>query len=90
MAPGFPQEYRPFCLGHAAGTAVLRTSGTTLDWLIVSPAGDFEHDGARSGRYAHSHVRMAGRISYGDFAIALLDEIETPRHHHTHIGFEGI
>ncbi|GII34501.1 NAD(P)-dependent oxidoreductase [Planotetraspora mira] len=86
--PGFPEEYRPFCLGHAAGAAVLRTSVTALDWLIVSPAGDFDQAGARSGRYSTAGVNMASRISYSDLAIALLDEIDTPRHHRTHIGVE--
>ncbi len=87
--PGFPQEYRPFCLGHAAGTAVLRSSATSLDWLIISPAGDFDHAGAGSGRYSTSDVNMASRISHDDFAIALLDEIDAPRHHHMHVGVEG-
>ncbi|MFB7076441.1 NAD(P)-dependent oxidoreductase [Streptomyces sp. NPDC056308] len=87
--PGFPQEYRPFCLAHAAGTSVLRASVTALDWLIVSPAGDFDNAGARSGRYCVAGVNMVSRISHSDFALALLDEIEAPRHHHTHIGVEG-
>ncbi|MER6091507.1 NAD(P)-dependent oxidoreductase [Streptomyces bluensis] len=87
-APDFPQEYRPLCLAHAAGTAVLRTSDTTLDWLIVSPAGDFDQAEVRSGRYSVGGVNMASRISHNDFAIALLDEIDTPRHYRTHIGVE--
>lgn len=87
--PGFPQEYRPFRLAHAAGTSVLRASVTALDWLIVSPAGDFDNAGARSGRYSVTGVNMASCISHSDFALALLDEIDAPRHHHTHIGVEG-
>lgn len=87
--PGFPQEHRPLCLGHAAGAAVLRDSVSPLDWLIISPAGDFDHAGARSGRYSTADVDMTGRISHGDFGAALLDEIDAPRHHRTHIGVEG-
>ncbi|MFE3900827.1 NAD(P)-dependent oxidoreductase [Streptomyces sp. NPDC059153] len=87
--PGFPQEYRPFSHGHAAGTAVLRTAATALDWLVVSPAGDFDHEGTRSGRYTTAAVDAAARISYSDFAIALLDEIDAPGHHRTHLGVEG-
>lgn len=87
--PGFPQEYRPFCLAHAAGTAVLRASVTALDWLVVSPAGDFDQAGARSGGYSAADANMASRISHNDLAIALLDEIDTPRNHRTHIGFIG-
>ncbi|MGV9770691.1 NAD(P)-dependent oxidoreductase [Streptosporangium sp. NPDC003464] len=86
--PGYPQEYRGFYLGHAAGTEVLRTATTTLDWVVLSPAGDFDHGGARTGRYRQAAGDAASRISYADFAIALLDEIDTPRHHRTHLGVE--
>ena len=86
--PGYPQEYRSFYLGHAAGTDVLRAAATGLDWLVVSPAGDFDHGGARTGRYRTAPADAASRISYADFAIALLDEIDAPRHHRTHLGVE--
>jgi putative NADH-flavin reductase len=86
--PDFPQEYRPFCVAHAAGAAVLRTSTTALDWLIVSPAGDFDADGTHSGRYSTAAADAASRISHHDFAIALLDEIDEPRHHRTQVGVE--
>jgi putative NADH-flavin reductase len=32
----------------------------------------------------------ASRISYPDFAVALLDWIETPVHHRVHVGVEGV
>ncbi|GAB3068970.1 NAD(P)-dependent oxidoreductase [Micromonospora schwarzwaldensis] len=77
--PGYPNEYRPFFLGHAAGLAELRHGD--LDWSYVAPAGDFDHEGTRTGRYEFAeHGDPASRISYQDFAIALLDEIEAPRH----------
>lgn len=77
--PGYPNEYRSFYLGHAAGLDELRASD--LDWTYVAPAGDFDHDGAPTGRYAVAeHGDPASRITYADFAIALLDEIEKPRH----------
>jgi hypothetical protein len=88
-APGYPQEYRSFFLAHAAGADVLRTETNGLDWLIVSPAGDFDHDGVRTGRYRTAAADAASRISYRDFAVALLDEIDTPRHHRTHVGVEA-
>lgn len=78
--PGYPNQYRPFYLGHAAGLDELRTSD--LDWAYVAPAGDFDHDGPRTGRYRIAeHGDPDSRITYADFAIALLDEIETPSHH---------
>lgn len=85
-APDFPAEYRPFCLAHAAGLEVLRTEGAEVDWVYVSPVGDFDHEGGRTGRYeVHQRGDMAARISYPDFAIALLDEATAPRHHRTHL-----
>jgi uncharacterized protein len=87
--PGYPQEYRSFYLGHAAGVDVLREAATGLDWVVLSPAGDFDHDGARTGRYRTAAADAASRVSYADFAVALLDEIDTPRHHRTHVGVEA-
>jgi uncharacterized protein len=84
--PGFPAEARPFCLAHAAGLEFLRRDGGTLDWVYVSPAGDFDHEGERTGRYdRREHGDLAARISYADFALVLLDEAETPRHHRSHL-----
>ncbi|WP_424531616.1 NAD(P)-dependent oxidoreductase [Sphaerisporangium viridialbum] len=84
--PGFPAEFRPFCLAHAAGLDALRVEGGTLDWVYVSPAGDFDHEGERTGHYGiREHGDTAARISYADFALALLDEAETPRHHRGHL-----
>jgi putative NADH-flavin reductase len=85
-APGFPAEFRPFCLAHAAGLEVFRAEGGALDWVYVSPAGDFAHEGERTGRYGvRAHGDAAARISYADFALVLLDEAETPRHHRSHL-----
>ncbi|MBB2744142.1 UNVERIFIED_ORG: hypothetical protein FHR35_003978 [Microbispora rosea subsp. rosea] len=78
--PGYPNEYRDFSLGHAAGLDELRTCD--LDWAYVAPAGDFDHGGTPTGRYLLAdHGDMTSRITYADFAIALLDEVEAPRHH---------
>ncbi|WP_067142852.1 NAD(P)-dependent oxidoreductase [Microtetraspora malaysiensis] len=86
--PGYPQEYRDFCLGHGAGTDALRSADTPVDWLVISPSGDFDHGGGRTGRYRIAPADMDSRISYADFAIALLDEIDTPTHSRTHLGVE--
>ncbi|WBB60199.1 NAD(P)H-binding protein [Streptomyces sp. WMMC500] len=86
-APGFPAEFRPFCEAHAAGLETLRAAPPELDWLYVSPAGDFDHGAGRTDRgYRVSpHGDPAARISYPDFAVALLDEAESPRHRRTHL-----
>jgi uncharacterized protein len=85
-SPGFPAEFRPFCLAHAAGLEILRVEGGALDWVYVSPAGDFDHDGERTGHYElREHGDTAALISYADFAVSLLDEVDTPRHHQRHL-----
>jgi putative NADH-flavin reductase len=65
---------------------ILLRDADDLDWVYVSPAGDFDHKAERTGRYRISdHGDLTARISYADFAVALLDEAETPRHHRTHL-----
>jgi putative NADH-flavin reductase len=78
---GYPQEWRDFYLAHAAGVAAL-----DRDWVVVSPAGDFDHGGPRFGRYRVTPADAGSRVSYADLAVALVDEIEEPRHHRVHIG----
>ncbi|MFG1798622.1 NAD(P)-dependent oxidoreductase [Micromonospora carbonacea] len=87
--PGFPPEFRSFCLGHGAGTDELRRAGDAPDWLVLSPAGDFDHTGQPAGGYRFATADGASRITYPDLALALLDEIEAPRHHRLHLGVEG-
>lgn len=52
------------------------------------PARNLDHGGDRTGRYRTAPADADSRISYADFAIALLDEIDTPKHHRTHLGVE--
>jgi putative NADH-flavin reductase len=86
---GYPQEYRAFYLGHAAGNKVLNEATSSVDWLVLSPSGDFDHGGTRTGRYRTAPGEANSRISYADFAIAVLDEIDNPEHHRTHLGVEA-
>jgi putative NADH-flavin reductase len=84
-SPGYPQEYRSFYLAHQAALDVL--AGSTLDWVSVAPAGDFNHgDPARTGAYRIAPADATSMISYADLAIALVDEAERPTHHREAIG----
>lgn len=76
----FPAEHQPFILGHGAGTDVLRSADTPIDWTIVAPSGDFDHTGAPVGRYRVTPADFDHRITYPDFARAVVDEIERPAH----------
>lgn len=83
--PGYPREYRAFFLAHQAALDILANS--TLDWVSIAPAGDFDHaDPTRTGTYRVSPADATGLVSYADLAIALVDEVDHPAHHRTAIG----
>ncbi|MEU0395297.1 NAD(P)H-binding protein [Streptomyces sp. NPDC006208] len=85
--PDYPQEWREFCTGHGAGTEALRAAAPeALDWVVLSPAGDFDHESAPSGAYVIAPAAADSRITPADFARALLDEAELPTLHRTHAG----
>ncbi|PWK82296.1 hypothetical protein C8D88_114165 [Lentzea atacamensis] len=81
-APDFHAEHRPFCLGHAAGVDVLARS--EADWLVMSPAGMF--GGTSTGTYRLGAADPADKLTYADFALAVVDEIERPTHRRTQVG----
>jgi putative NADH-flavin reductase len=81
-SPDFPDEHKPFCLGHAAGVEVLTKSDA--DWLVMSPAGMF--GGTPTGKYRLGPVNPSDELTYEDFAQAVVDELEHPTHHHTQVG----
>ena len=62
-----------------------------VKWTYISPAGDFQADGERTGEYilAGEELTLNDRgesiISYADYAIALVDEIESGNHIHERI-----
>ncbi|MGW2596450.1 NAD(P)-dependent oxidoreductase [Streptomyces klenkii] len=86
-APGYPREWREFYAGHGAGTEALRAAEPeALDWVVLSPAGDFDHEGEPSGGYALAPADADSRITPGDFARALLDEAGAPTLHRIHAG----
>lgn len=81
----FPAEFKP--LAEAQGKALdeLRKRDD-VRWTFVSPAGDFQADGERTGEYilAGEELTLNDRgesiISYADYAIAMVDEIESGNH----------
>jgi putative NADH-flavin reductase len=82
---GYPREYRSFFLSHQAALDVFAAS--SLDWVSIAPTGDFDHaDPFRKGSYRVAPADAQELISYADFAVALVDEVDHPKHHHTAIG----
>lgn len=77
----FPDMFRPLATNMGEALAELRTR-SDVQWTYLSPAGDFVADGARTGEYLLGgeeyfvNEKGESRISYADYAIAMIDEIE--------------
>ncbi|AYR26689.1 NAD(P)-dependent oxidoreductase [Herbaspirillum rubrisubalbicans] len=82
--PEFPAEYMPEASGGRDFLHALRTE-TDLEWTYLSPSALFIA-GERTGQFRLGKdellVAADGKswISYEDFAVALLDELEQPKH----------
>ncbi|MBB5144033.1 NAD(P)-dependent oxidoreductase [Desulfovibrio intestinalis] len=82
----FPPEYE----GGARSTAAIKEllqAEKSIDWVFVSPPNILEA-GVRTGNYRTGKDNLvielaSGRsyLSVEDYALAMLDEIENPRHH---------
>ncbi len=83
----FPAAIRPFAAAHAAGLDRLRARDTAVDWLMLTPPARLEQGAARTGHYrlGGDTVSPSDHLSHADLAVAVVDEIETPRHHRTRV-----
>ncbi|MEU9295022.1 NAD(P)H-binding protein [Streptomyces sp. NPDC048266] len=83
-AADFPDAWRVFAQGHVAEFDLLASeAGPELDWLMVVPPLDLNAEAEVTGGYRTAVGTVLdgpGRIAHGDLALALLDEIEQPRH----------
>lgn len=85
---GYPPEFQPFSLAHRAALEVLRDSD--LEWVAVSPSGNFDLDGAPSGGYHLSVGDLTTQITYADHARALIDEAERQVLWREHVGVAAL
>jgi hypothetical protein len=80
-SPGIPEEAKPEARTQLATLELLKDTGALLDWVYISPA-PFIAPGERRGTYRRGVDMVLGdQISAEDFAIAVLDEVERPKHH---------
>jgi putative NADH-flavin reductase len=78
--PEFPAEYKAESLAQADALEVLRGTRAGLNWTYLSPAPEIG-PGERTGSYTVGGDEPVGSsISYEDFAVALVDELEQPKH----------
>jgi uncharacterized protein len=83
--PEFPDMFKPTAQGQARNLQELQESAD-LTWTFISPSAIFNPEGKRTRAYQagkdHLLVNTKGEsyISYADFAIAVVDEVENPQH----------
>lgn len=82
--PAFPEEWKPLAVGGLDFLKALRGE-TQIDWTFFSPAALIE-EGPRLGRYRTGGDQLLTdangdtRISFADYAIAMVDELEQHKH----------
>jgi uncharacterized protein len=78
-----PAEYLPIATSHEKALAVLRRSD--INWTYLSPGAYFV-PGERTGKFRLgtkeliADAKGESKITFADYAIALVDEIEKPAH----------
>ena len=83
--PDFPDAFKPLAAAMAKALTELCERGD-VKWTYISPAGDFQSDGERGGKYIFGGEELTlnskgeSIISYADYAIAMIDEIEKGNH----------
>ena len=82
--PDFPESYKGEALAGRDFLNALRAE-RDLDWTFLSPSAEFA-PGERTGKFRLGGDQLLtdengqSRISMEDYAIALVDELEKPRH----------
>ncbi|WDY58994.1 NAD(P)-dependent oxidoreductase [Pseudomonas sp. PSKL.D1] len=83
-SPDFPEAYKAEASAGVRFLDALRQE-QGLDWTFLSPSAEFV-EGERSGKYTlgndHLLIDADGKswITFADFAIAMIDELEKPAH----------
>ena len=83
--PDFPDIFKPLAAAMAKALDELRQR-KDVKWTYLSPAADFQAEGARTGKYTLGGEELIlnskgeSVISYADYAVAMIDEAETGNH----------
>ena len=81
----FPDAFKPLADNMGEALNELRRRDD-VRWTYLSPAGDFVADGERTGEYLMGgeeyfvNGKGESRISYADYAVAMIDEAENAAH----------
>lgn len=83
--PDFPPQFLPLAKAQGKALEELRKRND-VQWTFISPAGDFQAEGERTGEYILAGEELTlnscgeSIISYADYAIAMVDEITKGNH----------
>lgn len=83
--PDFPDIFKPLAAAQGKALEELRLR-SDVKWTFLSPAADFQAEGARTGRYILGGEELTlnskgdSVISYADYAIAMVDEAVEGKH----------
>lgn len=89
--PEFPAEYYPVAKAQTDQLAELRKRND-VKWTFVSPAADFRADGPRTGEYIIGGEEFTlndkgeSIISYADYALAMVDIVESGKYVQERVG----
>ena len=78
-SPDFPDAFKPLASAMGKALEELR-SRNDVKWTYISPAADFQEDGAKTGKYILGGEELTlnskgeSVISYADYAAAMIDE----------------
>lgn len=81
----FPEIFKPLAAHMGKALEELRAR-TDVKWTYISPGGDFQADGPRTGKYLLGgeelllNAKGESVISYADYAIAMVDEAVNGNH----------
>ena len=85
QTPDFPEMFKPLAMAQSKALDELRKRDD-VKWTFISPAGDFQAEGERTGKYilAGEELTLNSKgesvISYADYAIAMIDEATKGNH----------
>ncbi|MTD41880.1 NAD(P)H-binding protein [Erwinia sp. CPCC 100877] len=83
--PDFLEDFKPLATAMGKGLTLLENA-KNIHWTYLSPAADFDAEGPVTGSYVAAGEELAldaegkSYISYGDYAIAMVDEIQNQAH----------
>ncbi|MCG9595695.1 NAD(P)-dependent oxidoreductase [Vibrio sp. Isolate25] len=89
--PEFPDEYKPEAVAMGEALEVFRSAETSVNWTFISPAAEI-FPGEKQSPYRIGGDTLLtdndgnSRISVADYAVAMIDELESAKHLNQRIG----